>query len=134
VYVPLPRRTSDAEALAITQLVAGRVAKAHPTEATVIRGLRGRGAGTVYIDCLQNARGKTVAAAYCVRPVDGARVSMPLRWSELTASLDQHAFTIRTAPGRIARLGDVWTDGMKRNSARAVREALGFTGRSGAPV
>jgi len=126
VYIPLPRRTSDAQALAIAQHIAARVAHAHPSEATVTRGLHERGADRVYVDCLQNARGKTVAAAYSVRAVDGARVSMPLRWSELTASLDAHTFTIRTAPNRIARVGDLWAAAMRtRNAAGAVRQLVG---------
>lgn len=126
IYMPLPRQSSDAQALAVAQRIAARVAQTHPSEATVTRDLHERGPDTVYVDCLQNARGKTVAAAYCVRAVDGARVSMPLRWSELTPSLDPHAFTIRTAPERIARLGDLWGVAMvKRNSAGAVRQLVG---------
>ena len=125
VYIPLPRATSATDALAVAQHVAGAVAQQHPAEATIIRELRQRGAERVYVDYLQNSRGKTVAAAYGVRAVDGARVSMPLRWSELTASLDPHDFTIRTAPARIAKIGDVWGEGMaKRNTASAIRELL----------
>jgi bifunctional non-homologous end joining protein LigD len=126
IYIPLPAKASEAAALGVAQHIATRVAEAHPREATITRGLKGRGSDTVYVDYLQNARGKTVAAAYGVRAVDDARVSTPLDWSELTPTLDQHAFTLRTVPDRIARLGDIWTPAMKkRNGAAALRDVLG---------
>jgi bifunctional non-homologous end joining protein LigD len=126
VYIPLPRQSDDATAVALAQRIATNVAQAHPAEATVTRGLQARGASAVYVDYLQNARGKTVSAAYCVRAVDGARVSMPLKWSELTPTLDPHDFTMKTAPDRIARLGDLWSEGVGTpNSVKAVRQLLG---------
>ena len=47
-----------------------------------------------------------MAAPYCVRAKDGAPVSTPLDWSEVTADLDPGRFTIRTLPERVARLHD----------------------------
>ncbi len=64
--------------------------------------------GKLYVDYLQNRRGQTTVAAYSVRPVAGATVSTPLRWSEATRRLDPRKFTIRTLPRRIERLGDLW--------------------------
>jgi bifunctional non-homologous end joining protein LigD len=64
--------------------------------------------GRVYLDFLQNHKGKTMAAPYTVRPVAGATVSTPLDWSELTPDLDPSAFTLVTAPGRFRRVGDLW--------------------------
>jgi bifunctional non-homologous end joining protein LigD len=128
IYIPLPPRTSDAVALAVAQRIATSVAEAHPREATVIRGLSGRGDGTVYVDYLQNARGKTVAAAYCVRAVEDALVSTPLLWSELTPGLDPRTFTLQTVPARLARTGDLWAVAMKQgNSASAIRALVGAT-------
>jgi bifunctional non-homologous end joining protein LigD len=62
----------------------------------------------IYLDYLQNRHGQTMAAAYCVRPVPGACVSAPLKWSEVTKRLDPQRFTLRTMPGRIASVGDLW--------------------------
>ncbi len=124
VYLPLPPRTSEETALLVAQLVATRVAEAHPADATVTRSVGQRGVKSVYVDYLQNVRGKTVACAYCVRPVPGAHVSAPLEWNELTDDLRPGAFTIRTMPERIAAVGDIWAKGMKqRNSTAALRQA-----------
>jgi bifunctional non-homologous end joining protein LigD len=59
----------------------------------------------VFVDYNQNARDRTVASAYSVRPTPDARVSTPLRWDEVPAA-DPAAFTIRTVPDRFAAVGD----------------------------
>jgi hypothetical protein len=58
------------------------------------------------IDFLQNGKGKLIAAPYAARPVPGATVSTPIRWSEVTSKLDPSKFTIATVPRRIARMKD----------------------------
>ena len=126
IVVPLPARTGADPALLLAQLVATRVADAHPREATVERSVRARKPDAVYVDYLQNIVGKTVAGAYAVRARPGATVSTPLRWDELTARLDPTAFTIRTVPARVERVGDLWRAAMReRNTAGALREAAG---------
>ncbi|HEX6256998.1 MAG TPA: DNA polymerase domain-containing protein [Euzebyales bacterium] len=60
----------------------------------------------VFVDYNQNARDRTVASAYSVRPVPDARVSTPLRWDEVS-DCDPAAFTIDTVTDRIAALGDL---------------------------
>src|SRR5688500_10275633 len=60
----------------------------------------------VFLDYNQNAKDRTVASAYSVRPRPAATVSVPLTWDEVPdAELDD--FTLRTVPDRYARLGDV---------------------------
>jgi DNA ligase D-like protein (predicted polymerase) len=59
----------------------------------------------VFIDYNQNAKDRTVASAWSVRPTPDARVSMPLRWDEV-AGCDPAAFTLVTAPARFAAEGD----------------------------
>lgn len=59
----------------------------------------------VFIDYNQNARDRTVASAYSVRPLPDARVSCPLAWDEV-AGVDPSAYTLRTMPERFARIGD----------------------------
>jgi bifunctional non-homologous end joining protein LigD len=59
----------------------------------------------VFLDYNQNARDRTTASAYSVRPTPDARVSMPLLWDELFAC-DPHDFTLRTVPAMFAVRGD----------------------------
>ena len=59
----------------------------------------------VFIDYNQNAKDRTVASAYSVRPVPDARVSAPVTWDELP-ECELGDFTIATVPGRFARQGD----------------------------
>ncbi len=59
----------------------------------------------VFLDYNQNAKDRTVASAWSVRPTPDARVSMPLEWNEV-AGCDPAAFTLKTAPERLAQRGD----------------------------
>src|SRR5216110_2993017 len=59
----------------------------------------------VFLDYNQNAKDRTVASAWSVRPTPDARVSMPLAWDEV-ADCDPAAFTMVTAPARMAERGD----------------------------
>src|SRR5215210_8695317 len=59
----------------------------------------------VFLDYNQNAKDRTVASAWSVRPTPDARVSMPLGWDEV-ADCDPAAFTLLTAPRRFAERGD----------------------------
>src|ERR1700761_3110937 len=62
----------------------------------------------VFVDYNQNAKDRTVASAYSVRPLPDARVSTPLAWDEVP-SCDPSEFTIDTVPARFARVGDPWS-------------------------
>jgi len=59
----------------------------------------------VFVDYNQNAKDRTVAAAYSVRPLPDARVSAPLAWDEIDAC-DPRDFTLATMPARVAGIGD----------------------------
>lgn len=59
----------------------------------------------VFLDYNQNAKDRTIASAWSVRPTPDARVSMPLTWDEV-AGADPAAFTLATAPHRFAERGD----------------------------
>ena len=59
----------------------------------------------VFLDYNQNAKDRTVASAYSVRPTPDVRVSTPLRWEEVPGS-DPATFTIDTVPTRIREVGD----------------------------
>jgi bifunctional non-homologous end joining protein LigD len=59
----------------------------------------------VFLDYNQNAKDRTIASAYSVRPTPDARVSAPLTWDEIDAC-DPRDFTLRTMPVRFAEVGD----------------------------
>ncbi|HYD75923.1 non-homologous end-joining DNA ligase [Ramlibacter sp.] len=59
----------------------------------------------VFVDYNQNAKDRTVASAYSVRPRPDARVSTPVGWDELQVC-DPADFTLRTVPARLQRIGD----------------------------
>jgi DNA primase len=59
----------------------------------------------VFVDYGQNARDRTIAGAYSVRPTPDARVSAPLLWDEV-AGVEPEQFTLRTMAERIAAVGD----------------------------
>jgi len=124
VLLPLAGDLTHEQSKMFAEVIARAVAQRHPELATVARPLRDRGE-RVYIDFLQNGFGKTIAAPLCARPIDGAPVSMPLRWSQVTARLRPERFTIRTALQRLSRDGDplapVLKDGL---DAAAVDTAL----------
>jgi bifunctional non-homologous end joining protein LigD len=59
----------------------------------------------VFIDYNQNAKDRTVASSYSIRPTPDARVSTPLNWDEVP-DVEPEAFTLKTVPDRFAKLGD----------------------------
>ncbi len=63
----------------------------------------------VFVDYNQNAKDRTVASAYSIRPVPDARVSTPLTWDEVP-SCDPAGYTFYTVPDRFAAIGDPWAD------------------------
>jgi DNA primase len=73
----------------------------------------------VFVDYGQNARDRTIAAAYSVRPTADARVSAPLLWEEVP-TVEPEAFTVETMPARVAAVGDPMR-GMWRNPPSLVR-------------
>jgi bifunctional non-homologous end joining protein LigD len=76
-----------------------------PEIATTARRLSAR-KGRVYVDYLQNGHGRLLASPLCVRPLPGAPVSMPLRWSEVTARLRIERFTLANAVRRMQKLAE----------------------------
>ena len=107
VYIPLPSGTPYEAGLIFCQIVATVVAHKHPKVATVERSVRARGP-RVYVDYLQNIRGKTLATAYSARASDYAGVSTPLTWKEVDEGVRREDFTIKTVPARLKQIGDVW--------------------------
>jgi len=76
----------------------------------------------VFVDFGQNARDRTIAAAYSIRPTPDARASAPLRWDEVTKA-DPAAFTLETMRDRVAAVGDLTADIWRRRCSLVSRFA-----------
>jgi bifunctional non-homologous end joining protein LigD len=110
LLLPLGRRCTHDQARLVAELLARVLVARLPGIATVKR-LPAQREGKVYLDYLQNGRGKLLVAPFCVRPLPGAPVSTPLRWDEVTPDLDIRRFTITTVPERVSQMaGDPLKD------------------------
>ncbi len=103
VLIPLGGQCTHAQSTALAQLVARVIAQELPEVATITRTIADRGK-RVYLDFLQNGHGKLLAAPFCVRPLPGAPVSMPLQWSEVSARLRPRQFTLANVAKRMRSL------------------------------
>ena len=103
VLIPLGEQLTHAQATSLGELIARVVEAAHPDISSTERNIPAR-KGRVYLDYLQNGNGKTIAGPYSARPVPGATVSAPLKWTEVGPKLDPRKFTIKTLPARMKRL------------------------------
>jgi bifunctional non-homologous end joining protein LigD len=121
IVVPLEAGVPNDGARMVAELVATMVAESHAKIATIERWVKSRAAAAVYVDFLQNIRGKTVAGVYSVRAKPGATVSTPLEWSEVNERLEPADFTMDSVVERVRSKGDLWAKGMKKpNSLRGV--------------
>jgi bifunctional non-homologous end joining protein LigD len=105
ILLPMGGRLAHEPVRQLAELLAGVIVARLPEIATTARSIPAR-RGRVYVDALQNGRGKLLAAPYCVRPRPGATVSTPLDWSEVGHRLDVRAFTVRTVPKRMKERRD----------------------------
>ncbi len=105
VLLPLGAALSHDEAKNLAEAIALVVVSERSDIATVTRPVAARG-DKVYVDFLQNGRGKLIAAPLSVRPRPSAPVSMPLTWAQVTARLDPARWNIASAPRQLAKHGD----------------------------
>lgn len=103
VLIPLARQCTHDQAKALAEVLAQALVKRLPAVATTTRAVTKR-EGKVYVDYLQNGHGKLLVSPFSVRPLPGAPVSMPLRWSEVNGKLDIRGFTIKNAVARMEKL------------------------------
>jgi bifunctional non-homologous end joining protein LigD len=106
VLVPIERRHTYEDTRRLATGVARAIAGEHPDLATT-EWSKAKRRG-VLIDASQNARGKTIASVYSVRPMRGAPVSTPLRWDEVNDTLDPSTYTMGAVLDRLERRGDLY--------------------------
>jgi len=103
VLIPLGHQCTYEQSRTLGQLLARVIVAELPEIATVTR-IPSKREGKVYIDYVQNGHGRLLVSPFCVRPLPGAPVSTPLKWSEVNARLEIGKHTIETVPARMKRL------------------------------
>ena len=111
VLVPIARRYSFEESRGFVEQVGKAAREKAPTLITLVFAKKDRRG--IYVDYLQNVRGKTTAGPYSVRPIRRAPVSAPLRWDEIAGLGRPDAFTIANLPARLEAVGDLLAPALK---------------------
>ncbi len=112
IYVPLKPTNEYDKVAEFARLFASEVAQRAPKIATVERTIAKRKSTQVYVDWMQNARGKSLAATFTARAKPKAPVSMPLTWKQVERGVKITDFTITNVP-ELLKKGDPWADFFK---------------------
>ena len=124
VVIPLARERDWSECLAFSRAFAEAVERQHRKGFTTQYAKAGR-ERKILLDYLRNNRTNTSIAAFSPRARDGAPVSVPIAWDELTPRLDPGRFNMESVPARLA--GDPWKEYWRlrqKLSATAVRAVV----------
>jgi bifunctional non-homologous end joining protein LigD len=121
IYVPLKPANEYDKVSEFARLFATEVAQRAPKIATVERTIAKRKTTQVYVDWMQNARGKTLAAAYTARAKPGATVSMPLTWKQVEKGVKIRDFTITNVVELVKKKGDSWAEFFKSRQALSLK-------------
>jgi bifunctional non-homologous end joining protein LigD len=113
VHVPVARRHTHAEAREFAQAVALALRRAAPRLVTTEPSVQKRRG--VFVDAKMNGHGQQVVCAYSLRPLPGAPVATPLRWAEVTESLDPRDYTPAEVLRRVERDGDLFAGVLRAN-------------------
>jgi bifunctional non-homologous end joining protein LigD len=105
VLVPIERRHTYDDTRRFATEVARAIAGTH-TDLVTTEWSKAKRRG-VLIDASQNAKGKSIASVYSVRPMPGATVSTPLHWDEVNETLDPSIYTMEAVLDRLERYGDL---------------------------
>ncbi|MGH9312618.1 MAG: non-homologous end-joining DNA ligase [Vicinamibacterales bacterium] len=114
IVVPLDGKAGFGEVSRFAHAVGTILVKRDPKHLTQEFSKADRG-GRILIDTGRNGYSATFAAAYAVRARPGAPVSAPCTWEEVQrGEVGPRTFTLRTMAGRVARVGDLWSDMRRR--------------------
>ena len=110
IFIPLEARYTYEQVRQFADVIAQMVSHELPELTTLERTVSKRPQGKVLIDTLQNAKGKPLACAYSLRPFQKAPVSTPMLESELERNFSADTWNLKTVPGRLKKLGNLWGD------------------------
>ncbi len=117
IAVPLDGKADAGEVSGFAHAVGSILVARDPDHLTQEFSKADRG-GRILVDTGRNGYSATFAAAYAVRAKPGAPVSAPCTWEELErGEAGPRTFTLRTMAGRIADVGDLWSDMRKRKAS-----------------
>jgi len=117
VYIPLEPQNNYERVAEFARLLAAEVANRIPRIATVERAIAKRKSDQVYVDAMQNARGKSLASVFTARAKPKATVSMPLTWQQVEKGVKISDFTIENVPQLLAKKGNPWADFFDKRQA-----------------
>jgi len=117
IYVPLKPTNEYDKVAEFVRLFATEVAQRAPKIATVERTIAKRKSTQVYVDWMQNARGKSLAAVFTARAKPKAPVSMPLTWKQVEKGVKIEDFTIVNVPELLQKKDDAWADFFKERQS-----------------
>jgi len=107
IYVPIDCKYTYQQVREFARLFCLAIERVFPEITTTERNVSKRNR-KLYLDYLQNVKGKTIVAPYSPRPRRGAPVSCPLTWEELEQGVTPDMFTIKNVPDRIRQKGDLF--------------------------
>src|ERR1051325_660854 len=110
IYVPLTPANDYAKVAEFSRLLASEIARRAPKIATIERSIDKRKRDQVYVDWMQNARGKSLASVFTARAKLGASVSMPLTWKQIEQGVKISDFTVKNVPALLRKSGNAWSD------------------------
>jgi bifunctional non-homologous end joining protein LigD len=108
IYLPLEPKNDYDKVARYARLLAAEVARREPEKATIERSIARRKRNQVYVDWMQNARGKSLASVLTVRAKPNATVSMPLTWQHIKRGIKISDFTLQNVPALIEKKGNAW--------------------------
>jgi bifunctional non-homologous end joining protein LigD len=122
VYIPIVRGPLQKEVWTFAKAIAIELQSRHPDLITAEYRKVKRPYGRVLVDYNQNARGRTLASIYSIRPTPVASVSTPVRWEEIERGVRIEDFRIDNVRQRVREIGDLWKPvlGKKRFDLRSV--------------
>ncbi|MEO0813013.1 MAG: non-homologous end-joining DNA ligase, partial [Myxococcota bacterium] len=109
ILIPLGGALTFEQARGLAEVLGRIVVERLPELATLVRTVGDR-EGRVYVDTGQNGHGKLIVAPFSVRPLPGAPVSMPIRWSQVTKRLEPRRYSIKDATRFLNKHGDAMRD------------------------